>query len=142
MLNLTDTTAGCTRPRGDDAATVTTPSLTRRQALSTLAVGALGTLFLPRGLRAAPSDQLRLAFIGVGGWGASSVKSQVAQHYVAFCDVDEERAAESFAAHPGVPRYQDVRQMLHRHAHEIDGVVITTPSISCACRCSIWRTSW
>ncbi len=109
---------------------MTSPSLTRRQALSTLAVGALGAVFLPRGLRAAPSDQLRLAFIGVGGWGASSVKSQVAQHYVAFCDVDEERAAESFSAHPGVPRYQDVRRLLDRHAGEIDGVVITTPDHS------------
>ncbi len=104
--------------------------MSRRQALSTLAAASLGTFFLPRSLRAAPSDQLRLAFVGVGGWGAGSVKSLVEQHYVAFCDVDEVRAAESFAAHPAVPRYTDIRRLLDRHAREIDGIVITTPDHS------------
>jgi predicted dehydrogenase len=109
---------------------VPSPPINRRQALSTLAVGVFGTLVLPRGLRAAPSDQLRLAFIGVGGWGASSVKSLSAQHHVAYCDVDDVQAAETFAAHPEVPRYRDVRELLDRHAHETDGVVITTPDHS------------
>src|SRR5690554_266906 len=61
--------------------------ITRRQALSTLAAGTLGAFFLPRNLRAAPSDQLQLAFVGVGGWGRAAVSSLTAQHYVAFCDV-------------------------------------------------------
>jgi predicted dehydrogenase len=81
-------------------------------------------------LRAAPSDQLRLAFIGVGGWGAGSVRSLTEQQYVAFCDVDDDRAAGSFKAYPDVPRYRDTRRLLDRHAHEIDGIVITTPDHS------------
>jgi predicted dehydrogenase len=119
--------AACAVGDGGHERDMTATPITRRQALSTLA---LGTLFLPRGLRAAPSDQLRLAFVGVGGWGRSSIASLAAQHYVAFCDVDEVRAAETFAAHPTVPRYRDVRQLLDRHGQEIDGVVITTPDHS------------
>ncbi len=92
-----------------------------------MAVGAAGTVFLPRGLRAAPSDQLRLGFIGCGGWAQAAIQGQVEQHYVAFCDVDDERAAKTYAAHPGVPHYRDAREFLDRHAGEMDGVVITVP---------------
>jgi predicted dehydrogenase len=78
----------------------------------------------------APSDQLRLAFVGAGGWAANAIRSLVGEHYVAFCDVDEVRASTGFKERPTVPRYRDVREMLDRHAHEIDGVVITTPDHS------------
>lgn len=106
------------------------PAPSRRHFLSTLALGAAGTVFLPRGLRAAPSDQLRIGFIGAGGWGAWTINGQVEQNYVAFCDVDDDRAAETFAKHPNVPRYRDAREFIDRHGHELDGVVITTPDHS------------
>ena len=109
---------------------MSTPLYSRRDVLRTLATGVAGSVFLPRGLRAAPSDQLRLAFIGAGGWGGWTIRGQVDQHYVAFCDVDDERAAESYAAHPNVPRYRDAREMLDRHADQIDGIVVTTPDHS------------
>ena len=103
---------------------------TRRQALRSLGLAATASVFLPRKLRAAPSDQLRLAFVGAGGWASRAIEALVAQHYVAFCDVDEERAASSFRHFPKVPRYRDVREMLDRHADAIDGVVIATPDHS------------
>lgn len=104
--------------------------VTRRSVLKTLAAGAVGTVFLPRGLRAAPSDQLRLAFIGCGGWARQAVQSEVGQAYTAFCDVDEVRAAATFAQFPDVPRYRDARELLDRHADRIDAVIITTPDHS------------
>ena len=105
-------------------------SPTRRDWLKTLAIGTAGSVLLPRSLRAAPSDQLRLGFIGCGGWARSAIAGQVDQHYVAFCDVDDERAAENYAKHPRVPRYRDAREFLDRHAHELDGVAITVPDHS------------
>lgn len=106
------------------------PHLTRRQTLKTLTTGAAASLFIPRLLKGAPSDQLRLAFIGAGGWAWQAVRSNVDQHYVAFCDVDEARGGRAYAEFPHVPHYRDIRQMLDRHANEIDAVVITTPDHS------------
>lgn len=104
------------------------PAFSRRGFLRSLGLAGSATLVLPRRLCAAiPSDQLRLGFIGCGGWARASISGQVEQHYVAFCDVDDERAAPTYAAHPDVPRYRDVRKFLDRHAHELDGVAITTP---------------
>ena len=103
---------------------------TRRDALKTLALGAMSSVFLPKGLRAAPSDQLRLAFVGVGGWGRRAPESHAGQAFMAFCDVDDVSAAENFANYPEVPRYRDIRKMLDRHADQIDAVVVTPPDHS------------
>jgi len=114
------------------------PRITRRQALQSALVGA-GALLLPRRLRAAPApDQLQLAFIGVGGRGAAAIRALTDQHYVAFADVDDTRAARTYSAFQDVPRYRDFRRMLDRHAGKIDGVVISTPdhshySVAMAC---------
>ncbi|MFO1447208.1 MAG: hypothetical protein U1F61_03435 [Opitutaceae bacterium] len=52
--------------------------------------------------------KLNLAFIGVGGIGGSAL-SGCDGHYVAFCDVDEARAAGNYAKYPGVPQFRDFR---------------------------------
>lgn len=104
--------------------------ISRRNVLKTLAVGATGAVFLPRGFSAAPSDQLRLAFVGVGGWGARAPESHAGQAITAFCDVDDLSGAETYAKFPHVPKYRDIRKMLDRHADEIDAVVVTTPDHS------------
>ena len=103
---------------------------TRRDALKTLVAGSAAAWILPARLRAAPSDQLRLAFIGAGGWAREAIGSLVGEHYVAFCDVDEARAAPIYSLFPNVPRYRDLRQMWDRHGKEIDAVVVTTPDHS------------
>ncbi|BBM70062.1 dehydrogenase [Rhodothermus marinus] len=81
----------------------------------------LGRGFVP------PSDKLNIACIGVGGRGAWNVRGVSSENLVAFCDVDDERAAETYRAFPNVPRYKDFRVMLEREGDRIDAVVISTP---------------
>ncbi|MCH6256138.1 Gfo/Idh/MocA family oxidoreductase, partial [Puniceicoccaceae bacterium K14] len=103
---------------------------TRRQLIKTLTVGSVSTFFIPRILKASPSDQLRLAFVGAGGWAQEAIRGNVSEHYVAFCDVDSNRANNMYSKFSKVPRYRRVEKMLDRHAHEIDAVIITTPDHS------------
>jgi predicted dehydrogenase len=75
-----------------------------------------------------PNNKLNLACIGVGGRANSgSIQGLKDENYVAFCDVDEDRAAETYKKYPDVPRYRDYRQLLDKHGKEIDAVAITTP---------------
>ena len=46
---------------------------------------------------------------------------------MAFCDVDETYAANSYKAHPKVPRYTDYRKMFDELERKIDAVVVATP---------------
>jgi predicted dehydrogenase len=101
--------------------------ITRRHALGTLVSTSMLALMRSRLSAAAAAPRLRLAFIGVGGRGRGNVQNFAAHEVVAFADVDDVRAAESFAQYPAVPRFRDYRRMLDRHARGIDGVVISTP---------------
>jgi predicted dehydrogenase len=101
----------------------------RRTFLKTsLAAGALG---LPRTSLArtagSPNGKVAMAVVGVGGMGKYAVEQAAQEHLVAFCDVDDQRACESYAAHPAVPRFKDFRVMLDKLHHEIDAVAISTP---------------
>ncbi len=71
--------------------------------------------------------KLRIAFVGVGGRGGASVQALATEHHVAFCDVDEARAAGTYKKYPDVPRFRDYRQMLDKVSKEIDAVVVATP---------------
>ncbi len=106
-------------------------STTRRTFLQNSALTAAGFMIVPRhvlgrGYRA-PSDKLNIAFVGCGGKGDQHIETLIGDNYVAFCDVDEVRAAESFLKFPGVPRYKDFRKLLDEKGKDIDAVVITTP---------------
>ena len=106
------------------------PPLSRRALLkSGLAAAAYWSL--PRFSIAqggpAPSRKLNLAFVGVGGIGGSALSGCEGENYVAFCDVDEARAAGNYAKHPGVPRFKDFRVMLEKMHREIDAVIVSTP---------------
>lgn len=74
-----------------------------------------------------PSRKLNLAFVGVGGIGNSALAGCEGENYVAFCDVDEERAASNYAKYPDVPRFKDFRVMLEKLGRQIDAVVVSTP---------------
>jgi len=76
---------------------------------------------------AAPSDKLRIAGIGVGGQGAGDLGEMTGESIVALCDVDWERAADTFNKFPDARRYRDYRQMLEKEDKNIDAVVIATP---------------
>lgn len=81
---------------------------------------------LGRGYKA-PSDKLNIAFVGCGGQGRHHIETLKGENIVAFCDVDELRAAEVFALYPNVPRFTDYRKMLDAMSKDIDAVVISTP---------------
>ena len=66
-----------------------------------------GTEHLP------PSERVRVAGIGAGGMGGGDIATHARNgaDIVALCDVDDQRAAGSFAAFPKAARYKDFRQM-------------------------------
>ena len=105
--------------------------ISRRRFLGTMATAGAAFTIVPRHVLGRgfvpPSDKLNIACIGVGGRGASNVRGVSSENLVAFCDVDDERAAETYRAFPNVPRYKDFRVMLEREGARIDAVVISTP---------------
>jgi predicted dehydrogenase len=106
--------------------------LTRREFLSRTAAGTAGIMIVPRFVLGgpgyvAPSDKLNIACIGVGGQGEHDVQGVSSENIVALCDVDDERAAETFEKFPGVKTYRDFRIMLEKEYKNIDAVTVTTP---------------
>jgi predicted dehydrogenase len=110
-------------------------NLHRRDFLRTTGLAALG-LTVP-GLRAwsrtAPSERVRLGFIGVRNQGTSNLKAflkQPAAQLVAVCDVDKKVLAAACElvdkANGGLCQtFHDYRQLLDRR--DVDAVVVTTP---------------
>lgn len=77
-----------------------------------------------------PSDTLYIGAIGVGGRGGGVVGelSQTGKvKFVALCDVDDKRAANSYLAHPKAKKYKDFRKIYDNHLDEIDGIMVATP---------------
>ncbi len=109
-------------------------SSSRRKFLQQTGIAAAGFMILPRHVLGrgftSPSDRLNIAFIGCGGRGESHINALKDENLVAFCDVDEVRAAEVFKLFPQVPRYTDYRKMLDAKGKDIDAVVIATPDHS------------
>ncbi|MXY08900.1 MAG: Gfo/Idh/MocA family oxidoreductase, partial [Rhodothermaceae bacterium] len=115
--------------------------LDRRSFLAQSATMATGVLVLPRhvlggsGYRA-PSDQLNVAAVGAGGRGQGVLRgvtgyneetSTMLENVVALCDVDDERAANSYERYADAKRYRDYRVMLDEMHNSIDAVIIATP---------------
>ncbi|WP_438479262.1 Gfo/Idh/MocA family protein [Oleiharenicola lentus] len=112
------------------------PVLPRRAFLKTAALGSFAALAFPAILRSqsgsgwagsTPNNRLNIAFIGVGGRGKNAVLESETENLVAFCDVDDVRAAATFKQFPNVPRFRDYRQMLDKLGNQIDAVRISTP---------------
>lgn len=102
--------------------------MNRRRFIGLTSSGISAVMIIPRhtlGGRGfiAPSDKLNIAGIGVGGQGAWDLKSVETENIIALCDVDWERAAESFERFPTARRYRDFRIMLEKEK-EIDGGII------------------
>jgi len=77
--------------------------------------------------RTPPSDKLNIAGIGAGGMGASNIKECAGENIVALCDVDADRAADTFEMYPNAKRYTDYREMLEKEDKEVDAVIVATP---------------
>ena len=111
--------------------TPTATSLNRRQMLRQSALAGIGvwTATRIRGGEAArsPNEKLNIAGIGVGGQGGWDINQCASQNIVALCDVDDRRAAGSFAKFPQAKRYRDFRKMLDEMHQQIDAVVVGTP---------------
>lgn len=119
------------------------PRITRRQFLGTSAVAAAGPMILSSRARgfAAPSERIRLGFIGIGIQSRGHLKRFVGTNdtqVVAVCDVVRERREDSkriveegyakqkdMASYKGCAAYNDFRELLARD--DIDAVVIGTP---------------
>jgi predicted dehydrogenase len=74
-----------------------------------------------------PNSKLNVACVGVGGRGAAAVNAMKGENLVAFCDVDDARAARTFTQYPDVPRFRDFRRMLDQLGKSIDAVTVSTP---------------
>ena len=108
-----------------------TPDLSRRTFLKSAGLAATALSF-PSVMRSqnagqSPNQKLNVACIGVGGRGKSAVDGMKDENFVAFCDVDDERAAATYKEFPDVPRFRDYRQMFEKMGNQIDAVTISTP---------------
>jgi predicted dehydrogenase len=75
----------------------------------------------------APSDKLNIASVGAGGVCKSYIENCNSENIVALCDVDNERAAETFKLYPNAARYKDFRVMFDKEEKNIDAVIVGTP---------------
>jgi len=103
-------------------------SPSRRAFLRSSTASALAFTYVPSRLLGAdaPSNKLNIAGIGVGGMGKRNLQNCEEENIVALCDVDSERAAETFAKYPKAKQYKDFRVMLEKQK-EIDAVIVATP---------------
>lgn len=106
----------------------------RREFLKKGALGALGFSLLPSLIKAAPSDRLRIAHIGLGGMGNQHLKWFAALpnvEIVALCDVDSDHLNSTLQTlktlQPGsqAKTYADFRHILDRQ--DVDAITCATP---------------
>lgn len=103
--------------------------LPRRRFIQSGGALAASSLFFPSILKAQNmgGQKLRIACIGVGGRGKSHVEGYASEEIVAFCDVDEKQAAETYAKFPSIQRFTDYRVMFDRIGDQFDAVSIAVP---------------
>jgi predicted dehydrogenase len=106
----------------------------RRDFLKTGALGGLGFAILPSLLKAAPSDRLRIAHIGLGGMGNNHLNWFAALpdvEIVALCDLDEDHLngtlqnLKKLKPDSQAKGYGDFRHVLDRK--DIDAITCATP---------------
>jgi len=107
----------------------------RREFLKRSAAGALGFALLPSLIsKAAPSDKLRIAHVGLGGMGNQHMQWFAALpdvDIVALCDLDQDHLNSTFKTLKGLQPnskaeiYEDFRRVLDRK--DIDAITVATP---------------
>lgn len=98
---------------------------------------ATSTLVSQRSEKDREHQVIRVAIIGMGGFAASHhatmlrLEERGESRLIATCDPSPEKFTASIEdwklAQRGVSVYQDYKEMLERHRHELDAVVIPTP---------------
>lgn len=107
--------------------------LTRRDWLKAAAASGAGLTILGNGRSAwtyQANEKLNLAIIGAGGRGASNLASVASENIVAMCDVNEQKAANSFAKYPQAKKYRDYRKLFDELDSQIDAAVVSTTNHS------------
>lgn len=106
------------------------PILSRRDFIKTASLASAVAAF-PNVMRSqqgqSPNNKLNIALCGVGGRGYDAVQGLKGENFVAFCDVDDERAAKTYQEFPNVPHFRDFREMLDKMGNQIDAVTVSTP---------------
>lgn len=106
------------------------PTLSRRDFIKTASLASAAVAF-PNVMRSqqgqSPNNKLNIALCGVGGRGYDAVQGLKGENFVAFCDVDDERAAKTYEEFPNVPHFRDFREMLDKMGNQIDAVTVSTP---------------
>ncbi len=106
------------------------------------AIGAGASFWVLRDSRSArayhANQKLGAALVGVSGRGSWFVQiaPRIGTDVVAMCDVNQRRAAESYAKFPHAPKFQDFRQMLAECDKQIDAVFVSTPDNTHAVICA------
>ncbi len=106
-------------------------NISRRQFIGSAATAAAGLTILPSkalaGLgKAAPSDKLNIAGVGVGGMGRANLRNMASENIVALCDVDWKYSQACFDDFPNAKKYWDWRKMFDEMQDSIDAVVVAT----------------
>ena len=111
-----------------------TRRVSRRSLLKSAAASSVAFTIVPRHVLGgagviAPSERVRMAGIGCGGMGGGDIGTftRLGCELIALCDVDDERGAGTFNAHPQARRYRDFRELLDKEAQNIDAVTVGTP---------------
>jgi len=73
-----------------------------------------------------PSEKLNIAAIGAGGRAEGDIAGCNSENIVALCDVDWDKAAETFKKYPKAKKWRDFRKMLEQQK-DIDAVIVATP---------------
>ncbi|MDR2858973.1 MAG: Gfo/Idh/MocA family oxidoreductase [Mediterranea sp.] len=106
--------------------------ISRRKFLKAGAAAALGLTVVPNTVlgksfgHVPPSDKLNIIGVGIGGRGASDIKSIKDQNIIGLCDVDWKYSENLFKAYPGAKKYYDYRKMYDELGKSADAVVVAT----------------
>src|SRR5690606_32567329 len=106
----------------------------RREFIKTSALGLAAFSIVPRHVLGkgfvAPSDTLYIASVGIGGKGESDISGfhGSGKARIAFlCDVDQKRAASTYAKYPDAKKYVDWRELFDKESKNFDAVSVSTP---------------
>ncbi len=103
----------------------------RRVFVKGVSAAVAGSWILPNSRSAwsyQANERLNLAIIGAGRRGQANLEAVTGENIVVICDVDERRAAHSFAMYPQAKKYHDYRRLLDEMDREVDAVVVSTPN--------------
>jgi len=104
-------------------------TISRREFMGGAAAATMAFTFVPGHVMAQPpSEKLNVAAIGSGGMGSGNTRACAAAgaNIVALCDVDWDRAKDTFKRYPKAKPYKDFRKMLDNEK-SIEAVIVATP---------------